>query len=210
VGDLNNDGYLDVVFSNRRSGENHNQNSYVYWGDGTRNYTDTRRTSLPTLGAIGNSTVGSPLASANTTFGTIYAQPITGSTTLADAMTTPRIYAPTGVITSAGFDGGIERGWKKVVWHAAIETGTAITIEMSTSNDGANWDPWSFVGSSVTSTNEITFTNVISGQYLRYRATLRSSPDHLRTPKLDDIAFYAEEASGSGGKVFLPIITKNY
>jgi hypothetical protein len=207
VGDLDNDGDLDIVFSNRRNDEDHNQNSYIYWNDG--GFSESNRTELPTLGTIGNSTVGSPIVSANTTFGTIYAQPITGSTTLAAAMITPRIYAPTGVITSAGFNGGEELGWEKVVWNAAIEAGTNITIEVTTSDDGATWDPWSVVGSSVTGTNEITFTTVISSQYLRYRATLQSPPDHLSTPTLYDIAFYADKAAG-GSTIFLPIITKNY
>ncbi len=207
VGDLDNDGDLDIVFSNRRNDEDHNQNSYIYWGNGTKTgYSTANRDELPTVGSIGNSAVGSPIASANTTFGTIYAIPITGSTTIADAMITPRIYAPTGVITSAGFDGGQELGWEKVVWNAAIEPGTSITIEMTTSDDGSTWDPWSVVGSSVTGTNQITFTTVISSQYLRYRGTLQSSPDHLSTPMLYDIAFYADETLN---KVFLPIITKN-
>jgi hypothetical protein len=207
VGDLDNDGDLDIVFSNRRNDEDHNQNSYIYWNDG--GFSESSRTELPTLGTIGNSTVGSPIISANTTFGTIYAQPITGSTSIADAMNTPRIYAPTGVITSAGFNGSKELGWGKVVWNAAIEAGTNITIEVTTSDDGATWDPWSVVGSSVTGTNEITFTTVISSQYLRYRATLQSPPDHLSTPTLYDIAFYADKAVG-GSTIFLPIITKNY
>jgi hypothetical protein len=206
VGDLDNDGDLDIVFSNRRNDEDHNQDSYIYWNSG--GFSEGSRTLLPTLGSIGSSAVGSPIASANTTFGTIYAQPITGSMTLADAMITPRIYAPTGVITSAGFDGGKEYGWEKVVWNVAIEAGTSITIEMATSADGSTWAPWSVVGSSITGTNQITFTSVISSQYLRYRATLQSSsPDYLRTPTLYDIAFYAEEALN---KVFLPIIIKSY
>jgi len=207
VGDLDNDGDMDIVFSNRRDDEDHNQNSYIYWNNG--GFSESNRTELPTVGTIGNSAVGSPIASANTTFGTIYAIPITDSTTITDAMNTPRIYASTGIITSAGFNGGQELGWEKVVWNAAIEAGTSLTIEMATSNDGTNWD-WSVVDSSVTGTNEITFTTVISSQYLRYRATLQSSDHFSATPTLYDIAFYAEEALGPRNKVFLPIITKNY
>jgi hypothetical protein len=213
VGDLDNDGDLDIVFSNRRNGDDHNQNSYIYWGNGTQTgYSTANRDELPTLGTIGNSAVGSPIASANTTFGTIYAQPIAGGTTIADAMTTPHIYASTGVITSAGFDGGTERDWARVVWNAAIEPDTNITIEVTTSDDGANWSPWSVVGGSVNGTNQITLTDIISSsQYLRYRATLQSSPDHLSTPRLNDITFYADEALGPGSiRVFLPIITRNY
>ncbi len=194
VGDLDNDGDLDIVFSNRRSGEDHNQDSYICWGDGTRNYTTTRRMLLPTLGTIGNSAVGSPIASANTTFGTIYAQPITGSTTIAEAMVTPRVYAPTGVITAAGFDGGVVHHWKRVVWNAAIEPGTNITIEVATSNDGASWSSWSEVGGSVTGTNQYTLN--AQSRYLRYRAILQSSPDHRRTPILYDITFYGDYEPG--------------
>jgi hypothetical protein len=213
VGDLDNDGDLDIVFSNRRNGDDHNQDSYIYWGNGTKTgYSTANRDALPTLGTIGNSAVGSPIASANTTFGTIYAQPIAGGTTIAEAMTTPHIYASTGVITSAGFDGGTERDWARIVWNVAIEPDTNITIEVTTSDDGTNWSPWSAVGGSVDGTNQITLTDIISSsQYLRYRATLQSSPDHLSTPTLNDITFYADEALGPGSNaVFLPVITKNY
>lgn len=203
VGDLDNDDHLDIVFSNRRDGDNYNQNSYIYWGDSTQTgYSIASRTELPTLGTIGNSAVGSPIASANTTFGTIYAQPITGSTTVADAMTTPRIYAPTGVITSAGFDGGVVHDWKKVVWNAAIETGTNITIEVATGDDGQNWSAWTPVATgSVDGTNEADLT-IPDSRYLRYRAILQASSDHLSTPTLDDIAFYGDyEPSGNATSV---------
>lgn len=201
VGDLDNDGNLDIVFSNRRSTDDHNQDSYIYWGDGTRNYTTTRRMLLPTLGTIGNSTVGSPIVSANTTFGTIYAQPITSGVTITDAMTTPPIYAPTGVITSAGFSGGVGHDWKQVVWNAAIEASTNITIEVATSNDGVTWT-WNVVGSSVTGTNEADLSSLSDSHYLRYRAILQSSPDHLSTPTLYDITFYGDyEPSGDATSV---------
>jgi hypothetical protein len=201
VGDLDNDGDLDIVFSNRRDDEDHNQNSYIYWGNGTQTgYSAGNRDELPTLGTIGNSAVGSPIASANTTFGTIYAQAITGSTTLADAMITPRIYAPTGVITSAGFDGGVVHDWKKVVWNADIEPGTNITIEVATSDDGSTWSSWNAVDVSTDGTNEETLT--LQSRYLRYRATLQSSSDHRSTPTLYDIAFYGDyEPNGNATSV---------
>jgi hypothetical protein len=193
VGDLDNDGDLDIIFSNRRNDEDHNQDSYIYWNDG--GFSESNRTGLPTLGSIGNSTVGSPIASANTTFGTIYAQPITGSTTITDAMSTPRIYAPTGVITSAGFGGGVVHDWKEVVWNAAISAGTSITIEVATSSDGATWSSWSVVGGSTDGTNQAMLT--VQSRYLRYRATLQSSSDHRSTPRLYDITFYGDhEPSG--------------
>lgn len=200
AGDLDNDGDLDIVFSNRRDGDNHNQNSYIYWSDG--GFSEGNRTPLPTLGTIGNSSVGSPIASANTTFGTIYAKPITGSTTIAEAMTTPRIYAPTGVITSAGFDGGVVHDWKKVVWNAAIEAGTNITIEVATSDDGFTWSSWSVVGGSADGTNQATLS--VQSRYLRYQAILQSSSDHRSTPTLYDIAFYGDYGP-SGDVTSVPI-----
>ncbi|HID61759.1 MAG TPA: VCBS repeat-containing protein [Anaerolineae bacterium] len=194
VGDLDNDGDLDIIFSNRRDGEDHNQNSYIYWGDGTKTgYSAANRDELPTLGTIGNSAVGSPIASANTTFGTIYAIPITGDTTIAEAMTTARIYAPTGVITSAGFGGGVVHDWKRVVWNADISAGTNITIYVATSDDGQNWSAWTQVAAgSVNGANEADLSSIPDSRYLRYRAILQASSDNRSPPTLYDIAFYGD------------------
>ena len=56
VGDLNRDGYLDIVFANHRDGSDPNYqyecNSVIYWGDSTGHFSPTRSTELPTLGAI--------------------------------------------------------------------------------------------------------------------------------------------------------------
>ena len=58
VADLNNDGTLDLVFSNQRSGFYSNPSyaidSYIYWG-GDGGYSANRRTGLPTLGSMSNS-----------------------------------------------------------------------------------------------------------------------------------------------------------
>ncbi len=55
IADLNNDGYLDIVFANRHSGTygnaDRNVNSYIYWGDQSHTYSS--RTELETHGAIG-------------------------------------------------------------------------------------------------------------------------------------------------------------
>jgi hypothetical protein len=55
--DLNQDGYLDLVFSNYCSGTSapwqYEIDSYIYWG-GPDGYTTTNRLGLPTLGANGN------------------------------------------------------------------------------------------------------------------------------------------------------------
>ncbi len=54
VGDLDGDGYLDLVFSNYSNDETRNIHSYIYWGSASR-YRRTNLDSLQTHGAIGNS-----------------------------------------------------------------------------------------------------------------------------------------------------------
>lgn len=54
IGELNNDGWLDIVFSN--NGDAYADDSYIYWG-GSSGFSDGNRTALPTLGARGNSIV---------------------------------------------------------------------------------------------------------------------------------------------------------
>lgn len=57
IADLNNDGFLDLVFSNQRGGRYERPvytiDSYIYWG-GPDGYTVDRRSSLPTLGSMSN------------------------------------------------------------------------------------------------------------------------------------------------------------
>lgn len=52
VGDLNNDGYPEIVFINRYSGSTFNTNSTIYWGAST-GYSSSNTTSLPTSGPWG-------------------------------------------------------------------------------------------------------------------------------------------------------------
>ncbi len=54
IGKLNNDGWLDIVFSN--NGDAYADNSYIYWGSAV-GFSDSNRTALPSLGARGNSIV---------------------------------------------------------------------------------------------------------------------------------------------------------
>lgn len=49
VYDLNRDGNLDIVFCNHFNGSSYVCNSYIYWGDSTGNFSESRRTELPTL-----------------------------------------------------------------------------------------------------------------------------------------------------------------
>ena len=57
VADLDNDGFLDLVFSNQRGGyydgPDYTIDSYIYWG-GPGGYLVSRRTGLPTLGSMSN------------------------------------------------------------------------------------------------------------------------------------------------------------
>jgi hypothetical protein len=53
AGDLDGNGYLDIVFSNHHDDGAYRLDSYVYWGSVSGFSTDSR-TALPTIGAIGN------------------------------------------------------------------------------------------------------------------------------------------------------------
>ncbi len=53
--DINKDGYLDIVFSNKYNGSSYNINSCIYWGDASNTY--STKTELPTCGAHENSVI---------------------------------------------------------------------------------------------------------------------------------------------------------
>ena len=52
--DLNNDGFLDIIFSNHHDGAIFHLNSFIYWGSQSR-FASGNRMELPTYGATGNS-----------------------------------------------------------------------------------------------------------------------------------------------------------
>lgn len=60
VADLDRDGNLDLVFSNRHdyysttNKYDHAINSYIYWGAGTRTFSASKRAEVPTVGSVGN------------------------------------------------------------------------------------------------------------------------------------------------------------
>jgi hypothetical protein len=56
--DLNNDGYLDLVFANENNGSTSYIDSYIYWGSAT-GFSTTSRTGLPTNKASAVRIVGS-------------------------------------------------------------------------------------------------------------------------------------------------------
>lgn len=47
--DVNNDGYMDIVFSNNYNNSTWNLNSYIYWGSAS-GFCDGDKTELPTHG----------------------------------------------------------------------------------------------------------------------------------------------------------------
>ena len=47
VADLNRDGHLDIAVTNYRSDTNRKVPTFIYWGDGSRNYNEKRRSLLP-------------------------------------------------------------------------------------------------------------------------------------------------------------------
>ena len=56
IGDINRDGWLDIVFSNHRNDVTYNVNSYIYWG-GPGGFSPSNRAELETHSAIGNAIV---------------------------------------------------------------------------------------------------------------------------------------------------------
>lgn len=56
IGDVNKDGWLDILFSNHRNDATYNINSYIYWG-GSSGFSSSNRTELETHSAIGNNIV---------------------------------------------------------------------------------------------------------------------------------------------------------
>ncbi|MFQ6101258.1 MAG: FG-GAP repeat domain-containing protein [Anaerolineae bacterium] len=201
VGDLDLDGYLDIVFSSRRSGDDHNVPSYIYWGSSSVEYTTTNRTTLNTHGALGCSIAGGTIAAANTAYGNVYAMPITGSTTITDTATTPRIYATSGVITSTGFDSGEAHVWQQMTWNASIPTGTDIALDVATSDDGVTWSDWSQVAASSNDGANSASLDVADARFIRYRATLTASTDHQQTPVLRDIQITGGRTGGNATSV---------
>lgn len=51
--DMNNDGWLDLVYSSYYNGSTYGVDSFVYWGS-SAGFTNTDRTDLPTVGALGH------------------------------------------------------------------------------------------------------------------------------------------------------------
>jgi len=54
IADLNDDSYLDIVFSNSFDGSSVSINSYIYWGS-ANGFSSANKTELPTVGVDGNS-----------------------------------------------------------------------------------------------------------------------------------------------------------
>jgi hypothetical protein len=183
VADLNGDGHLDVIFSGDWDG-------FVYWGDGSKNIASWRHTTLVTVTSLGSAVASARLATAGASMGTVYTHPITGTTTLTEALTVPRTYAPTGHLDSSIYDATGDSRWLTLTWQAVVPPVTSITLALSTSGDAILWSDWRVVATvTLSGTNSVDLTGLLSqSRYLRYRATLVASPDHQETPWLQEVA----------------------
>src|SRR5207248_2147544 len=47
VGDFNRDGHLDIAVTNYKSDTTRELPAFIYWGDGSRHFSEKRRTALP-------------------------------------------------------------------------------------------------------------------------------------------------------------------
>ncbi|MFQ6071757.1 MAG: FG-GAP repeat domain-containing protein, partial [Methanosarcinales archaeon] len=119
IGDLNNDGYLDIVFSNHHNDATYNLNSYIYWGSES-GYSSANKAELPTHGAHGNSISGGDIISANTAYGT---------TTLS--------YFKSASITSEKIQPSLLGNWNKFYAKDTLPKGTNITYKILKASDNS-------------------------------------------------------------------------
>lgn len=95
-------------------------------------------------------------------------------------------YPASGTFTSCAFDAGQPVTWSTLSWVGQTPTGTGVSLETRTSDDGVNWSAWSTPssGTSVGITSP-------AGRYLQYRLTM-STINSLRSPQIDAVsAIYA-------------------
>ncbi|MFC1712145.1 FG-GAP-like repeat-containing protein [Candidatus Poribacteria bacterium] len=133
IADLNNDGYLDVIFSNH-----HHSQSFIYWGSASGDYSDGNKTGLPTRSAVGNSVADLDNdgyldivfsnaydgATYNTNSFIYWGSPVGFST--ANRTELPTHYADGNSIADLDSDGHLD-------------------IIFSNTYDGVNWDPDSVI-----------------------------------------------------------------
>ena len=121
VADLNGDGYLDLVFANRRNDESYSTYSYIYWGSSS-GYSPTNLDSLPTLGASLGTTKD---------LGNIYSR---------DSVE---------AYLSSVFDPQQTAAWGNVYWLAQVPSGSSLLMELKTGDTpdpDSTWSEWVEIG----------------------------------------------------------------
>ena len=165
--DLNGDGYRDLVFANQRSGTNHNQSSYIYWG-AKGGFSTSNRTLLSTLGAAAVS-VRDP----------------------GQVATRSAVHS----FTSRIFDAGSKAAtYSTLSWSAVTPARTAIKLQLRSAASPAAMHSSSWYGPTSTldhylaamAAEEIKVNATHTGdRYIQYRALLSS--DFSRSPVLDKV-----------------------
>ncbi|MFZ2414588.1 MAG: lamin tail domain-containing protein [Minisyncoccia bacterium] len=87
-----------------------------------------------------------------------------------------------GIFESQIFDAGAIKRWQQLSWIETLPTGTDITLEVATSNDGTTWSNW-ILGSSSSS---IDLTSLPETTHIKWRTTLTTT-DITQTPILQEV-----------------------
>jgi len=163
VADLNGDGFLDIVFSNRYDGTSYNINSYIYWGSAS-GFSSGNKTELPTHGADWSTTKG-----------------------LGDAYTR----LPEFVYVSSAYDTGAVGRFGALSWVAQTPQGTAVQFQIRTADTKEALTKASWYGPTGTQDRYTVSGTPINpihsgGRWVQYRAFLKTN--YAKTPILDSVS----------------------
>ncbi len=208
LADLDEDGYLDIVFSNCRNDSTHDIHSYIYWGSAS-GYNPANVDSLPTHGTHGNSIgdldgdgwkdiVFSNLCNDSTysIYSYIYWGSSMGySSTLVDSLPTQGAHLSTTkdlgnvsdrdtieTYVSSVLDAGQGAEWGTLNWIAQVPSGSSLSMEVRTGGPPApdpTWSGWVAVaqGGNIPDT--------LDSQCIQYRALMGTN--YMATPVLEEV-----------------------
>ena len=102
------------------------------------------------------------------------------------------IYSSSGTLESQSFNSGAMAEWQSLEWDETVPTGTDITLEVSTSNDGSAWSAWQLSSSA----SPISLVSLPETRYIKWKATLTTT-DIAQTPVLSEVRvkYYSGAAS---------------
>jgi len=87
-----------------------------------------------------------------------------------------------GTLESQVFDAGAIKRWKQLSWSEILPSGTDITLEVVTSNDGTTWSSWMLTSSN----SPIDLMSLPETTHIKWRATLTTT-DPAQTPVLQEV-----------------------